>query len=169
MTTVITWTLGPSKGLLEVAKEGYLPPFWQKRNRYDIPVRILTLQAIIPSLIATVIFFMPTISGAFWVMMALSAQLYMMMYLLMFSAAIRLRYSKPDVARPYKIPGGKTGMFCVAGLGFLTSLVSMAAGFIPPEDIRAKGIWHSLGYMSFLSAGTVFFLIAAWLLCRLLT
>ncbi len=166
LTTVITWTLGPSKGLLEVAKEGYLPPFWQKRNRYDIPVRILTLQAIIPSLIATVIFFMPTISGAFWVMMALSAQLYMMMYLLMFSAAIRLRYSKPDVARPYKIPGGKTGMFCVAGLGFLTSLVSMAAGFIPPEDIRAKGIWHSLGYMSFLSAGTVFFLIAAWLLCR---
>ncbi|MBP3393646.1 MAG: amino acid permease, partial [Lentisphaeria bacterium] len=28
LTTIITWTLGPSKGLLQVAREGYLPEFW---------------------------------------------------------------------------------------------------------------------------------------------
>lgn len=32
LTMVITWVLGPSKGVLEVAKEGYLPQYWQKRN-----------------------------------------------------------------------------------------------------------------------------------------
>lgn len=33
LTMVVTWVLGPSKGMLEVAKEGYLPKYWQQRNR----------------------------------------------------------------------------------------------------------------------------------------
>lgn len=166
LTTVLTWTLGPSKGLLEVAKEGFLPAYWQQRNRYGIPVRILVVQAIVPSLISLVIFFMPTIGGAFWVMMALSAQLYMMMYLFMFAAAIRLRFSKPDVPRPYRIPGGKAGMCVAAGLGFATALLALLAGFVPPESIRSQGIRHSVGYMAFLSLGTLLFIGLAIILCR---
>lgn len=166
LTTVITWTLGPSKGLLEVAKEGYIPQYWQKMNKFGVPVRILVLQALVPSIIALVVFFMPTISGAFWVMMALSAQLYMTMYLFMFASAIKLRFSQPDVPRPYRIPGGKAGMFLVAGLGFLTALTALLAGFIPTEGIRKQGLGHSVVYIAFLAAGMGFFIIFALLLCR---
>lgn len=166
LTTVLTWTLGPSKGLLEVAREGYIPPYWQALNKYGIPVRILVLQALIPSLISLVIFVMPTIGGAFWVMMALSAQLYMLMYLFMFSAAIKLRFSKPDLPRPYRIPGGKPGMILVAGLGLLTSFVAMIAGLIPTESIRKEGIAHSVRYVLFLLIGTGFFLVLAVLMMR---
>ena len=164
VTMVVTWVLGPSKGVLEVAKEGYLPKFWQYRNANGMPTNILLIQAAISSVLALVVLFMPTISGAFWVMSALTAQLYMVMYLLMFAAAIKLRYSKPDVERPYKVPGGKFGMWLISGIAFLTSLFAMIVGFIPTSGVREKGTPYVIGYIAFLLIGTlVFILIPLWL------
>jgi amino acid transporter len=164
LTMVVTWVLGPSKGVLEVAKEGYLPEFWQRRNKEGMPTVILIIQAVISSLLAMVILFMPTISGAFWLMSALTAQLYMVMYLLMFAAAIKLRYSKPDVPRAYKVPGGKFGMWLVSGIAFLTSLFAIITGFIPTPAVREKGTMYVLGYIAFLLIGTlVFIMIPLWL------
>ena len=167
LTMVVTWVLGPSKGVLEVAKEGYLPKMWQHRNANGMPTNILIIQGVISSLLALVVLFMPTISGAFWMMSALTAQLYMVMYLLLFAAAIKLRYSKPDVARAYKVPGGKFGMWLVSGIAFLTSLFAIIVGFIPTPDVRAKGSDYSLLYIAFLLLGTLFFiLVPLWLYHR---
>jgi len=158
LTMVATWVLGPSKGVLQVAREGYLPEYWQHRNENGMPTRILILQAAISSILSLVIFFMPTISGAFWIMSALTAQLYMIMYLFMFAAAIKLRYSKAEVPRPYKIPGGKPGMWLVAGIAFLTSLLAIAVGFIPTGNVRAEGTHAVILYIAFLFFGSLFFM-----------
>ena len=158
LTMVATWVLGPSKGVLEVAQEGYLPKYWQHRNENGMPTRILVLQAAISSVLSLVIFFMPTISGAFWIMSALTAQLYMIMYLFMFAAAIKLRYSKGDVPRPYKIPGGKAGMWFVSGIAFLTSLLAIVVGFIPTGNVRAEGTHAVILYIAFLFFGSLFFM-----------
>ncbi len=40
LASVVTWMNGPSRGLLEVAKEGYLPQYWQYRNSYGMQTRI---------------------------------------------------------------------------------------------------------------------------------
>lgn len=158
ITMVVTWVLGPSKGVLEVAKEGYLPNYWQYRNKHGMPTRILTIQAIISSLLALVVLFMPTISGAFWIMSALTAQLYMIMYLFMFAAAIKLRYSQPDKARPYRIPGGKLGIWLISGIAFLTALFAIVVGFIPTGNVRSGGIEGILIYVGFLFFGSLFFM-----------
>ncbi|MBS1371520.1 MAG: amino acid permease [Lentisphaeria bacterium] len=157
LTMVVTWVLGPSKGMLEVAKEGYLPKFWQQRNKSGMPARILILQATLSSLLATAVLFMPTINGAFILMAALTAQLYMIMYILMFAAVIRLRYSQPDKARPYRIPGGKPGVWIVAGIAFLTAFAAILVGFIPTEGVRVKGAEASFLYIAFLLFGMAFF------------
>jgi amino acid transporter len=160
---VVTWVLGPSKGVLEVAKEGFLPRCWQHRNKEGMPTVILIIQAVISSLLALVVLFMPTISGAFWLMSALTAQLYMVMYLLMFAAAIKLRYSKPEIPRKYRVPGGKPGMWLISGIAFLTSLFAIITGFIPTPEVRAKGVLHVAAYIAFLLIGTVIFiLIPLW-------
>lgn len=159
ITMVVTWVLGPSKGMLEVAREGYLPEYWQKRNKDGMPVRILVVQAIISSLLATAVLFMPTISNAFWIMSALTGQLYMIMYLFMFAAAIRLRHSEPDKVRPYKIPGGKTGMWIISGIAFLTSLISIFCGFIPPSNVIGDGTGAMVLYIGFLIVGCGIFVV----------
>ena len=157
LTMVVTWVLGPSKGMLEVAKEGYLPKYWQQRNRSGMPTRILILQGALSSLLATAVLFMPTINGAFILMAALTAQLYMIMYLLMFAAVIKLRYSQPDKPRPYRIPGGRTGVWIVGGIALLTALAAILVGFIPTADVRAKGAEASFLYIAFLLFGMAFF------------
>lgn len=166
ITTIFTWLLGPSKGLLEVAKEGYLPELLSRRNKHKIPVNILIIQATIISLISLAVFFMPTISGAFWVFMALSAQMYMIMYILMFFTAFALRYRRPDLPRPYRIPGGLFGIGVVCFLGITAAAGAFLAGFIPPQSIRNLGWTHCLIYSGLLGCGTLFFLSLPLLILR---
>lgn len=94
---------GPSRGLLEVAKEGYLPQYWQYRNSYGMQTRIFILQASLASFLSLSVLIMPSVSDAFWLFLALCSQLYMIMYLLMFAAAIRLKIENPDSPGEYKV------------------------------------------------------------------
>lgn len=158
ITTIFTWLLGPSKGLLEVAEEGYLPRMLSYKNAQNIPVPILVIQGIIISILSLVVFVMPSIGSAFWVFMALSAQMYMCMYILMFAAAFQLRRKHPELARPYKIPGGLWGMGIVCGFGILAAVGAIIAGFIPPSNIRSEGWEHCFLYSFLLGFGTLFFL-----------
>jgi amino acid transporter len=95
----------------------------------------MLLQAALVSVVALVFLALPNISGSFWLLSVMTVQLYLVMYLLMFIAAIRLRYSKPDVHRAFKIPGGKLGMWIIAGLGFVASLGAFVVGFAPPAQL----------------------------------
>jgi amino acid transporter len=61
--------------------------------------------------------------------------IYLVMYLVMYAAAIRLRYTQPDKVRPFKIPGGNVGMWLVGIVGLLGAAVALAFSFIPPDQI----------------------------------
>ena len=65
-----------------------------------------------------------------------------MMYFFVFITVIKLRYSQPDTHRPYKVPGGKIGIWIIAGCGALSSLFTIAIGFVPPHDIELAHNWH---------------------------
>jgi putative glutamate/gamma-aminobutyrate antiporter len=157
LAAVVTWMAGPAKGILEVAKEGYLPRSWQRTNKYGMPTTILAVQAAFSSILAVAVLFMPTVSSAFMLMSALAAQLYLIMYLLMFAAAIRLRYTKPDLKRGYNIPGGMAGIWLVCGMAIAASVFIIVCGFIPPEAVEKQGSMAAVSYIAFLLAGMVTF------------
>lgn len=157
LTMVITWMVGPSKGIREVAREGYLPKWWQKTNKYGIPTNILIIQSGLSAVVSCVILFMPTVSSAFMLMSALAVQLYLIMYLLMFAASIKLRYSHPEVKRGYTIPGGKVGIWFVSGIAMLTCIFVFIFGFIPPQAVQNGGVMPILRYIGFLLVGVVSF------------
>jgi glutamate:GABA antiporter len=145
--TLSTWIVGPSKGLLAAAQNGDLPPFFRKLNRHKMPVALLITQAVIVTLFSAVFLFMHTVSSAYWILNATLAQLYLIMYILMFAAAIKLRYKYPHVKRAYKIPGGMMGMWTVGGLGLIGSLATFFIGFFPPSQITTG---NTVPYVSFL-------------------
>ncbi len=157
LAAVVTWMAGPAKGILQVAREGYLPQSWRRTNKYGMPTTILVVQAALSSLLAVAVLFMPTVSSAFMLMSALAAQLYLIMYLLMFAAAIRLRYTKPDLKRGYSIPGGMVGIWLVCGMAMVASLFIIVCGFIPPEAVEKQGNTAVASYIAFLMAGMVIF------------
>jgi amino acid transporter len=145
--TLSTWIVGPSKGLLAAAQNGDLPPFFRRLNKHQMPVALLITQAVIVTLFSAVFLFMPTVSSAYWILNATLAQLYLIMYVLMFAAAIKLRYKYPHVKRAYKIPGGIAGMWIVAGLGLFGSIATLFIGFFPPSQITTG---NTPAYVSFL-------------------
>lgn len=130
-----TWIIGPSRGLLAAAQTGDLPPLFRKLNTHTMPVALLIFQACIVSILSLLFVFMPSLNTAYWVLVILVAQIYLLMYLLMFAAAIKLRYKKPSVFRAYRVPGGNVGMWIVSSLGILSSLFALVFSFFPPEQI----------------------------------
>lgn len=135
MASVSTWTVGPVKGILAAAQSGDLPPLFRRINKNAMPVPLLILQAVVVSILALPFVFLPSLNEAFWMLMAMVAELYLLMYLLMFASAIKLRYTQPKVDRPYKIPGGKIGIWIVGGIGTLGALFTMIVGIFPPKHI----------------------------------
>ena len=102
---------------------------------------MLAFQAVIVTVFAFIFALMPNISSAFLIMSTLTAQTYLLMYILMFIAVIKLRYSQPNTKRPYKIPGGNLGIWLVGGLGFIASIVVFGLGLFPPSQIPVGSPW----------------------------
>jgi putative glutamate/gamma-aminobutyrate antiporter len=147
-----TWIVGPTRGLLAAAIGGDLPPLFRSVNKRGMPLALLLLQGLIVTLLSLVFLWMPSVSSAFWILSALVSQLYLIMYLLLFAAAIKLRYKKPDVKRAYTVPGGKAGMWVVAGLGIISSLFAIVIGYFPPSQLDTG---NTLWYIAFLMIGAL--------------
>jgi len=135
LALISTWLLGPSKGLYASEPSGDLPPELHYVNKRHIPVAILVFQGILGTLFALLFLFVPSVNTSYWMLTALTTQILVMMYIMIFAAAIRLRYTQPDVPRAYKIPGGNVGMWIVAGVGLVGSTFALLIGFVPPTGI----------------------------------
>lgn len=151
---VTVWVAGPSAGLLEVGRAGYLPPFLQKTNSHGAPVTLMVLQAVLVTILGLMFVVLPSVEAAYQILSQLTVILYLVMYLLMFAAAIYLRHSQPDRPRPYSVPGGKVGMWFFGGLGFLAALLAFLVSFIPPAQIS---VGSPATFVGLLIGGTLFF------------
>ena len=144
---MLAWLDGPSEGLLRIGREqGYLPPYFQKLNRQGIEVHILAAQGAVITIIALLYAFIPTISRAYWIFTAMATQVYLIMYLLMFIAAVRLRRAQPDRPRGYRAHW--LGLLCL--LGGVSSVTAFVIGFVPPSQL---GHQSQLLYALLLVAG----------------
>lgn len=129
------WIIGPTKGIMVAAKDGYLPPALHKQNKQFAPKNLLLIQGLIVTALSCLFLFMPSVNSSYWVLNVLTTQLYMLMYLFIFFAFLRLRYKYPKTKRPFKIPGGVVGMWVCALLGIVTMVFTFYIGFVPPADI----------------------------------
>ena len=147
LASVLTWVSGPSKGIFAVGKAGYLPPFFQKANGNGVQRNILLVQGGIVTVLGLLFVVMPSVQSFYQILSQLTVVLYLIMYLLVFAAAIKLRYNMKDYERPYRI--GKKGnalMWLISGLGFCGSLLAFVLSFIPPAQIATGSdtVWYSV-------------------------
>lgn len=128
------WIIGPTKGMMVASRDGSLPPQLMRTNKYGAPITMLIIQAIIVTLLSIGFIVMPTVSSSFWFLSLISAQLALVVYIFLFASAIALHHRKPHVARSFKIPGGKWGIWTASCSGIFTCLLVIAFGFIPPTQ-----------------------------------
>ncbi|MEG1543812.1 MAG: amino acid permease [Tannerellaceae bacterium] len=161
---VLTWVAGPSKGIFMVGKAGYLPPFFQKTNKIGVQKNILYVQGIAVTLLSLLFVVMPSVQSFYQILSQLTVLLYLIMYMLMFSAAIVLRYKLKKAGRPFRIGSMGNGlMWFVGGLGFAGSLLAFLLSFIPPGQIAtgSNAVWYAvLIFGSLLVVAAPFFIYA---------
>ena len=144
---VLTWVAGPSKGIFAVGKAGYMPPFFQKTNKLGVQKNILFVQGGAVTVLSLLFVVMPSVQSFYQILSQLTVVLYLIMYMLMFSGAIVLRYKMKKLNRPFRIGKGGNGlMWLVGGLGFCGSLLAFVLSFIPPSQIStgSNTVWFSV-------------------------
>ncbi|RJS17698.1 amino acid transporter [Corallococcus sp. H22C18031201] len=152
--SVTVWVSGPSTALGVVGRAGYLPPFFQRVNAHGAPSHILLAQGLLVTFLALMFVILPSVQSAYQILSQLTSTLYLIMYMLMFAAAIYLRYSEPHTPRSYRVPGGEAGMWVIGGAGLIGSLVAFVLSFIPPSQIK---VGSPVTYVLILVAGNILF------------
>lgn len=140
--SIINWLIAPAKGLMHAAEFGYLPPFFCKLNEHGVAYRILLAQALLVSVFCVAFLLLPSINAFYWFLTDLSTELYMLMYILMFLAALRVRNPKFKKPTKFIIPGGKAGLITTCLFGLFGCLVTLIVGFFPPDNIQVGSTLH---------------------------
>ena len=161
LASVLTWVAGPSKGIFTVGKAGYLPPFFQKSNSHGVQRNILLVQGGIVTLLSLLFVVMPSVQSFYQILSQLTILLYLIMYMLMFAAAIVLRYKMKDAERPFRLGKGNALMWILGVTGFSGSLLAFVLSFIPPSQIQtgSNTVWYTV-----LIAGCVIMVVVPYII-----
>ena len=156
MGGVSNWIIAPTKGLMIASQDGCLPRCFQKTNRFGAPVYLLLLQAILVFIMASLFIFMPSVSGSYWLLTALAAQLYMLMYILMFAAIIKLRRDNVLRQASFKIPGQTFGLLLVVAAGIIGCVLTFGVSFMLPSQIDVGDVhrYHVIQILSLILMAT---------------
>ena len=144
---VLTWVAGPSKGIFAVGKAGYLPPVLpedqQERRTEEYPAhsglrRDAAGAAVRGDALGAVV-----LPDTF---RSSTVPLYLIMYMLMFSAAIVLRYKMKNTDRPFRLGKGNGLMWFLGCLGTCGALLAFVLSFVPPSQIStgSNTVWFSV-------------------------
>ena len=145
---IMVWVIGPTESLRVAAEDGLIPPAFQKTTAGGAPRNVMILQAIVVSLLCMLMLFFD-LNRIFYFLTIASAQVYLVMYVLMFISVIVLRIKQPSVPRAFVIPGGMPGLILVAGGGGVTALGGILIMFWPPltSDISMEGSTFTLALL----------------------
>jgi amino acid transporter len=114
--TMVTWTLGTNRSAAQAAREGTLPAVF---GRLDPVRRTPVGAALVGGCIATLVLLAYGALNAsseeyFWSLFAFASIIFLLPYLLLFPAFLKLRQSDPAKVRPFRFPGGKPLAWCAA-------------------------------------------------------
>ena len=136
--SIAAWVIGPTKALMIAADDGLLPKLLRYNNKKGAPVVILIIQAIIVALLASLFLAFKSLNTSYWILSDLTGQLALLYYVLLFAAAIKLRYNNKYDKRStlaYQVPGKNWGMWICGLSGILISMIVFGLGFLPPSNI----------------------------------
>jgi len=143
-----TWIVGPAKGILVAANDGFLPKFLTYVNSNNVPVNLLIIQATVGSILSVIFFlFINNVNGLIWIFICLSFQFAAFLYIMIFFSLLKLRKMYPNIHRPYKVPCVKLFSY----MGILICIFTFFISYLQPVDIDVvnKYIYTMMLFFSF--------------------
>jgi ethanolamine permease len=131
-----------SRQIFALSRAGYLPRFLSVTSKRKSPV----LALVIPGVIG----FLLSLSGQGDLLILIAVFGATVSYVLMMASHIRLRIKEPELARPYRTPGG----VMTSGVALVLGCVAVVAGFlVDPRVVIGAAVIYALliGYFAFYS------------------
>ncbi|WIH24619.1 APC family permease [Photobacterium damselae] len=131
---MVSWTMGASRAAAEAAAEGELPEYVGKISpKFNTPVGANFITGTLSTIvILAYAIFAQSSDDLFWSVFAFSSCIFLLPYLFMFPAYLKLRISEPEVERPFKVPGSHSVQWVISTICFLV-IVQAVILFIFPE------------------------------------
>ncbi|HEV3086830.1 MAG TPA: APC family permease [Candidatus Elarobacter sp.] len=136
LALMCAWLVGPLLSLAAVARRGMLPPIFRTLSARQVPAAIMLWQGAVVTVVAAAFALVPQVNQAYWILTAAVTALLAFYYLPIFAAVVRLRYTQPNVMRPFRIPGRKAGAWIVAGTGFVATTFAVLVALAPPDTFK---------------------------------
>ncbi|EPA8652610.1 APC family permease [Photobacterium damselae subsp. damselae] len=139
---MVSWTMGASRAAAEAASEGELPDYVGKMSpKFNTPIGANFITGMLSTLvIVAYAVFAQSSDDLFWSVFAFSSCVFLLPYLFMFPAYLKLRMSEPDVIRPFKVPGNNTVQWLMSIVCFFVIAQSVVL-FIFPEIFSGEIVW----------------------------
>src|SRR6185369_4167560 len=108
LANMVTWTIGANRSASEAADRGDLPPvFGTLHSKHRTPANA----AVITGVVSTVVIVLygllaSSAEDLFWTLFAFSSIVFLLPYVLMFAAFLKLRSIDSAQPRTYRVPGG---------------------------------------------------------------
>lgn len=134
VANMVTWTMGASRAALEAAQTGELPLAVAKES----PTRRTPIGANnITGIVATVVVILYGLTSGesdelFWSVFAFSSCIFLLPYLFMFPAHVKLRRTDAATPRPFQVPGGVGTQIALATVCFFF-IAQAVLLFVLPE------------------------------------
>ena len=155
---MISWSLGVNSVASYAADNHDLPQVFTKRSKkYDMPVGASIMNGIVATIVVVIGAFLPN-SNLFWSFFALNLVMFLLSYLPVFPAFLKLRKTDPDRERPFKAPGGAVMQKILAILPMVLIIVSVIFTAVPlafDSETLAATLPITIGSMVFIILGEI--------------
>ena len=146
---------GPARGLAVAGRVGgNLPPTLQQENSQRMPVVLILGQAVISSVLCIGYQLLGSVQNAWFIFQVVQTNMTLIMYLMMFAAVVKLRFSSPTPLGPTASPASGSGLFGIVSLGVIVCLVGLIISLMP--TVNANGM-DPIEYWAVVGVGTVAF------------
>ena len=109
LANMVTWTMGANRTAAEAAKENELPAIFGREDPVrKTPIGAFIITGIVSTAVMVIYGFMAgSAEDLFWTLFAFSSMIFLLPYLMLFPAFLKLRKIDANAERPYRVPGGK--------------------------------------------------------------
>ena len=155
---MISWSLGVNSVASYAADNHDLPQVFGKRSKKnDMPTGAALMNGIVATIVVVIGAFLPD-SNLFWSFFALNLVMFLLSYLPIFPAFLKLRKTDPDRERPFKAPGGAVMQKVLAILPMALIVISVIFTAVPlafDSETLAATLPITIGSVVFLIIGEI--------------
>lgn len=155
---MISWSTGVNEVAAYAAANNDMPAVFAKRSEKNgMPVGAAFVNAVVASVIVIIAPFIPN-EDLFWSFFALNLVMFLMAYIPIFPAFLKLRRIDPKANRPFKVPGSDAVLKILAYIPVVLIIIALIFTAIPlsfDSETLAATLPITIGSILFIVIGEI--------------